>query len=527
MYLSFIYHDGLNTNSYHYNERGWLTKSSSPLFEMQLKYNNGTVAQYNGNIADQLWGTPGSMTKSYAYSYDKLNRLSSGLSNGTTHEKNITYDPMGNIVSLTRDNGTAQSYSYTGNKLNSVSGGLSRSYTYDGNGNALATGTVNYTYNLLNLPSIANGIVYTYDAAGRKLRRVNGGTTTHYIDGIQYTGGTIDFVQTEVGVARKAGGSSFTYEYTLTDHLGNNRVDFDIYSSAARKIQADDYYPFGKRINTTPPFGAENLHLYNGKELQGGLGNATYDYGARFYDAEVGRWNAVDPLAEKFVSSTPYNYVDNNPITRIDPDGRDWYEFDEDGNYRKKVAMEGAHRIVIHTLQKLKGGSQYDSYKFVDFADPENDAKDIDNGVINKLVSVSDKQIRSMLTTQGAFESGRFKFASESQGGGDFDYSFSILRREYPDADFNPKTMKSNSLFLPEGEFTAHNFMNFGNYLWGATGYTVGFDYAGLQLGAHGNSLVNSAKNGYSAQWDSKDDQLSIKKGIYHAQMHNYRKLRK
>jgi|GEM_PF-5621533 len=236
-----------------------------------------------------------------------MNRQTSGLSNGTTHEKNITYDPMGNIATLTRDNGTAQSYSYTGNKLNTVTGGLSRSYTYDGNGNALATGTVNYTYNLLNLPSIANGIVYIYDAAGRKLRRVNGGTTTHYIDGIQYTGGTIDFVQMEVGVARKAGGSSFTYEYNLNDHLGNSRVSFDIYSSAPREIQSDDYYPFGKRINRTPPFGAENLHLYNGKELQRGLGNATYDYGGSielkdgfFTYSRSSAWTIIDDVSRRY-----------------------------------------------------------------------------------------------------------------------------------------------------------------------------------------------------------------------------------
>lgn len=69
--------------------------------------------------------------------------------------------------------------------------------------------------------------------------------------------------------------------------------------------------------------------------------------------------------------------------------------------------------------------------------------------------------------------------------------------------------------------------MNFGNYLWGATGYTVGFDYADLQIGAHANSLLNSRRNGYPAQLDSKDDQLSIIKGIYHAQMHKYRNLRK
>lgn len=42
------------------------------------------------------------------------------------------------------------------------------------------------------------------------------------------------------------------------------------------------------------------------------------------YDPSIGRWHCVDPLAEKYLAYTPYAYVGNNPITRIDPDGREW-----------------------------------------------------------------------------------------------------------------------------------------------------------------------------------------------------------
>ncbi len=341
--------------AYTYNERGWLLTSSAPLFAMQLYYNTGTNKSYNGNIMYQYWGTSSSLTKYYQYSYDKLDRLLSGVAS-TSNNETIAYDQSGNITSLNRYTANSLTdqlaYSYTNgaNPTNQLQGitdnsgsntGLASGatyYTYDANGNELTqTNAANnrnnktFTYNLLNLPQtvVANTgpattttLSYTYDAAGNKLRRTSSGTnnTTDYIAGIQYDGATtpaLSFIQTEEGKAVPTA-TGYDYVYYLGDNLGNTRVTFGTKTGAAVLYQQDDYYPFGLEINTLTN-SPKNEYLYNKKELQEEL--QQYDYGARFYDPVIGRFENIDPQGEKFSGQSGYSYAANNPVKFIDVNG--------------------------------------------------------------------------------------------------------------------------------------------------------------------------------------------------------------
>ncbi|WP_061084474.1 DUF6443 domain-containing protein [Chryseobacterium indologenes] len=313
-------------------------------------YNEYATYDLNGNIktlkrnAFPITGTTATQVDDLVYQYtgNRLDKVIENALNDTGYEggnNTIDYDLNGNMINM-KDKGIQK----MGYNLLSLQNQLSISST---NG----AGKVSNT-----------NIDHIYRADGAKLRKISvqqaymglpRTQTTDYLDGFQYTniddgqgcrtcktesayeeqaytkiigpvfpGGplwTLDFIPTAEGFY------SFTenrYIYQYKDHLGNVRVSFTRNSAGAPEITGtNNYYPFGLNHiggSNMSPFSNYHSYKFGGKELQE---TGMYDFEARMYMPDLGRWGVIDPMAEAMRRYSPYNYAFNNPISFIDPDG--------------------------------------------------------------------------------------------------------------------------------------------------------------------------------------------------------------
>lgn len=362
-------------------------------YEMKYTNPIDIEKRYNGSITEIDWKTSADgILKRYDYRYDPLNRLTlahyreplSSVPYNHFYNEEASYDQNGNTTRLWRNAksvvGSAEgidnlTYHYTGNQLTSVTDESANyagypdvsgnAISYDVNGNMKEhkdKGILEIQYNFLNLPNYMkfdqtyvprlnmgdetesnSNTRYTYRADGTKLKkfytyglgrnRIETYRVTEYLDGFQYERNSsseldpqiLKFVPTSEGYFNFENNK---YIYNYKDHLGNVRVSYFKNGLGAEVLEENNYYPFGlKHGANTIPVNGSYKYQYNGKELQTETG--WNDYGWRQYMPELGRWFGMDQLSENYLSTSPYAYVANNPISSRDFDGR-W--FNQDGS---------------------------------------------------------------------------------------------------------------------------------------------------------------------------------------------------
>jgi len=259
----------------------------------------------------------------------------------------------------------------SGNPTGYEGGGGTISYDANGNMLTMPDRTIEkIDYNHLNLPTklkiegYNKNVAYRYRADGTKLKKSfiftgdDGAlysSSTEYLDGFHYVSSTGDelwwaFYEEAASAyepeafVNMVSNTNFDnvlkffptaegfydfenneYIYQYKDHLGNVRLSFKREGNQPIVTNSNDFYPFGmsfvRNSEEDAHFGTGSYfnYKYNGKELQE---TGMYDYGARFYMPDIGRWGVVDPLAETSRRWSPYTYAYNNPIRFIDPDGR-------------------------------------------------------------------------------------------------------------------------------------------------------------------------------------------------------------
>ncbi len=296
--------------------------------------------------------------------YDKNGNIVSLSREGHLDDNNpVNFNTMDNL-----------SYYYQGNQLHSVtdssgyitgfkdgntSDGIYNNgdddFDYDANGNMVIDKNKKISsieYNHLNLPTriifddpstYSSAIDYKYDALGTKLEKAvaiyyqEGAPFPSYYVGTEYAGSyvyqktfgqpVLQFFNHPEGYV-ELDGNNFNYIYQYKDHLGNVRLSYRDADgngtvTTSEILEENNYYPFGlqhKGYNNVVN-GTEHPYDYNGKENNKELGLNWHDFGARNYDAALGRWMNLDPLAEQMRRHSPYNYAFNNPMRFTDPDG--------------------------------------------------------------------------------------------------------------------------------------------------------------------------------------------------------------
>jgi RHS repeat-associated protein len=195
-------------------------------------------------------------------------------------------------------------------------------WTYDGAGNTTSDGLHTYTYDAEHrIRELDGGVaVYDYDGQGRRVMKVTATETVRYVLGVGEHSSVVGWKKLYVDLGREklveySGGTTWFFH---ADHLGSPKVKTAVNGTEAERW---DHDPYGE---TWVPGGSGDQHRYTGHLRDAESGN--HYAGARYYSNIRGRWLSVDPvLGDRDPQDlNRYAYVRNDPVNRLDPDGRQW-----------------------------------------------------------------------------------------------------------------------------------------------------------------------------------------------------------
>jgi RHS repeat-associated protein len=266
------------------------------------------------------------------FTYDALNRITSGYSNGANWGQNFTIDAWGNLTNAGSITGKANP-----SPVNAAPASVKNQLPgipYDAAGDA-TTDSLGHTitYDAENRISSVAGVTYTYDGDGKRVKKSTGtlywtgpGSDTIAESDLS---GTIneEYMYFNGKRVARVDRPSGTVHYYVNDHLGTAQIVATPSSYSTVTFSDSDYSPYGVEI---PVSGSDpNRYKFTGKERDTESGN---DYfGARYYESALGRFMTPDwaakaepiPYANLLEPQTLnlYAYVQNEPLNNTDPDG--------------------------------------------------------------------------------------------------------------------------------------------------------------------------------------------------------------